>query len=195
MTRQFPNDKWLTAVTLAAILVLTACAASKSAPNDQPEPGIAREVQSLITPMVETLYLNTRELIETYRDLRAVARAHAFRADDDQLNYVQKIALYVLKSHDSSYHQWEFLSLMHDIRPSATMDYFTLRHKGLHKAAREALDDERFIEIYQSKITHPAANTDIDRALTIIRANRKILLNIAAAIAPMVHRRATGENV
>ena len=145
-------------------------------------------VQARIKPQVETLYLNVRELQEIYSGLRKLAQAYAIRGDNLQLDYVQKAAIYIQKSYHSASHQWEFLSIMEDIRSEAQIDYYTLRHKGLRYATNEAVYDERFIKIYRSQITNAEALKDIDRALEIIEANRDIFNQIMKAIAPLVRK-------
>ena len=129
--------------------------------------------------------MHTKELREIYLDLRSVAQAHSFKGLDEQLNYIQKASLYIEKSLIGASHQWEFFSIMHDIRSAAIVDYFTLRHKGLGRAANEARYDVKFITVYQSQITNPVAKEDIDRALSVIAEIRTIYDELTTAIAPV----------
>ena len=177
-------------VTLVIVLSSTSCSLKHaSVDHREPPPTPSKEVQRRIQPLVEQLYLNTMELKEVYRDLRSVSQAHAFRGDDEQLNYVQKAALYVQKSYLSALHQWEFLSLMEDIRTAAIVDYYTLRHKGLSQAINASVGDERFIKIYRAYIKSAAAIQDIDAALKLIVDNRNLFEQLAAAIAPLVRQK------
>ncbi len=178
------------AFILVIVLPLTTCSLKNaSIDHREPPPTPAIEVQQHIRPLVEQLYLNTMALKEEYRDLRSVSQAHAFRGDDEQLNYVQKAALYVQKSYLSSMHQWEFLSLMEDIRATAIVDYYTLRYKGLSQAIDASVGDERFIKIYRAYIKNEAALQDIDAALKLIVDNRNLFEQIKAAIAPLVRQK------
>ena len=175
---------------LVIVLSLTTCSLKHTSIDHRAStPTPATEVQRRILPLVEQLYLNTMELKEVYRDLRSVSQAHAFRGEDEQLNYVQKAALYVQKSHLSAMHQWEFLSLMEDIRTDAMVDYYTLRYKGLSQAIDASVGDERFIKIYRAYIKNAAAIQDIDAALKLIVDNRNLFEQLTAAIAPMVRQK------
>ncbi len=171
-------------VLLAALLAVSCSIATSS--TSRPDNDLTAKVQTRIKPLVEALYLNTREQLAIYGDLRSVAQAHALGGDDKQLNYLQKAALYVQKTHLSSWHQWEMLSIMEDIRDEARLDYYTLRRKGLHQAMDEEVYDERFITIYQTQISHAEAQKDIQRALKMIQRNRKIYRQLIDAIAPLV---------
>ena len=181
---------YTTIFILVIICTLTACA-FKYASNEHREStlSVSSEVKQRVLTLVEQLYLNSRELKEVYRDLRSVAQVHAFSGDDEQLNYVQKAALYIQKSYLSAIHQWEFLSLMEDIRPAAIVDYYTLRYKGLSQAIVESASDERFITIYHAYINNAAAFEDIEAAIKLIVDNRNLFKQLTEAIAPLVRNR------
>lgn len=174
-------------VVLVILWALSGCApGGTSIEGEEPSLSVTEEVQRRILPLIEQLYLNSRELKEVYRDVRSVSQAHAFRGDDEQLNYVQKAALYIQKSQLSAMHQWEFLSLMEDIRSSAIVDYYTLRYKGLSQATVASVGDERFITIYRAYIKNAAALQDIDAALKLIMDIRNLYEQLKSAIAPLV---------
>ncbi len=172
------------------ICALTACALhNTSGKHREPSLAMTAEVQRRILPLIERLYHNSKELKEEYRDLRAVSQAHAFRGDNEQLNYVQKAALYIQKSHLSAMHQWEVLSLIEDIRPAAIVDYYTLRYKGISQATVELVGDERFITIYRAYIKNAEALEDIDAALKLIVDIRNLFDQLKEAIAPLVRKK------
>ena len=70
-----------------------ACTTGKG-PDSAATDASANSVQAMIKPLVEDLYLKTKELEVVYLDLRTVANAFAFLPDDRQLGYIQKTALY-----------------------------------------------------------------------------------------------------
>ena len=175
------------AVTITA-LVLTGCSSVSPAKTEPDKSVLSEKVLLRIRPLIETLYINNKELLETYRDLRAIARGHLLQGDDEQLNYVQKATAHIQKAHISAMHQWEFLSIMEYIRSAAMIDYYTLRHKGLEHALHEALYDERFIIVYRAYIDNATAQKDIDSALAIIKSNCDIYRQLLTAIAPLVRK-------
>jgi hypothetical protein len=141
---------------LAAVLLFSACATGTHS--------VAQERQARITaahaqikPLVEKLYLGAKALEEIYHDLRVVAQAYALMGDQEQLDYLQKAALYIQKSAMQAHNQWEILSLMEDIRPEALGDYHTLRAKALRDVIAEARYDERLLKVYRQFI-QPLAN-------------------------------------
>jgi hypothetical protein len=175
------------AAALLALFCCTACSTGGGpAAGGADDP--AGKMQERIKPMVEALYLQTKELEAIYLDLRTVARAHAFLPDDLQLSHIQKAALYVQNALQGAFHQWEFLSIMDDIKPAAVRDYYTLRHQAMKEALDETASDVRFLKLYQAYITSAEAQTDIGRALSAIEEIQKTYGQLIEAIAPLVRQ-------
>jgi hypothetical protein len=172
--------------------MLTAFLSVGCATGRAPDSGASRasadSVQAKIKPLVEDLYLKTRDLEAIYLDLRTVANAFAFLPDDRQLSHIQKTALYVQNALQGATHQWEFLSIMEDIKPAARQDYFTLRHRALQKTADETRYDVRFLKLYQAYITNAEAQKDINGAAALMDGIQKIYGRLIDAIAPLVRQ-------
>lgn len=167
---------------------LTVGCATGKAPDSGAANDPANNVREKLKPLVESLYLKTKDLEAIYLDLRSIANAYAFLPDDRQLSHIQKTALYVQNALQDASHQWEFLSIMEDIKPAARQDYFTLRHKALQKTSDETGYDVRFLKLYQAYITNAAAQKDITGALAVIEDIRKIYDQLIDAIAPLVRQ-------
>jgi len=164
-----------------------ACTTGREPDSGSANPS-ADKTQAQIKPLVETLYLKTKDLEVIYQDLRTVANAHALLPDDLQLSYIQKTALYVQIVLQSASSQWEFLSMMESIKPAALQDFYTLRHRALRKTLDETGYDIRFLKLYKTFITSTEAQKDILSALTTIEEIRNIYGQLIDAIAPLVHQ-------
>lgn len=177
------------AVAMSTLLVIapTACTTGRSADRAHAEEAVAK-VQEQIKPLVESLFLKTKALEADYLDLRAVANVHAFLPDDLQLSHIQKAALYIQLALQKASSQWELLSIMEDIKPTAVQDYYTLRHKGLRKALDETGYDISFVKLYQTFITNADAQKHITNALGVIEEIDKIYVQLIEAVAPLVRK-------
>jgi hypothetical protein len=87
------------------IAFLSVGCATGRAPDSGASRASADSVQAKIKPLVEDLYLKTRDLEAICLDLRTVANTFAFLPDDRQLSHIQKTALYVQNALQGATHQ------------------------------------------------------------------------------------------
>ncbi len=147
-----------------------------------------------VNPLVAQLYLNQKALRTAYLDLRSLAQGAAFVGKDALLNHLQKACLYIDKAQRSAHHQWELLSLLDAIRRERAQDYFTLRLNGLEAAMFESTYDLAFLGTYQAFIDLPAAHSDIERAMTLIRENRTLYTGLIRSLTPLAHPKGTSRH-
>lgn len=141
-----------------------------------------------LKPVVEALYLKTREFQTVYSELRTLAQGHVLGAKDVQLNYLQKTALYVQHACENADHQWQLFSILDYIKPSAMADYLNLRNKALKRATHELKYDRQFLQIYGPFITHPDAQREIQRALGYIDDIQALYDRLLKSLAPVVYK-------
>lgn len=184
---------WM-AVTLTLVL-LAGCATGAGRKDDGTSGNGASVTRQELKTTVEALYLNNLALRDVYRDLRGMARAHLFLPDDDRLNQLQKICLYVDSALRTGMHQWEMLSIMDDIRPAATGDYFTLRQKSLAVAMDRTRWDQRFIDLYRTGIMNGAVQQKVDAAIRRIERNLSLFKRLMDLSAPLANPEGVGDNI
>ena len=116
----------------------------------------------------EQLYINYKLLDDLYKDVRKVAGAYIYQSDQ-QLNYVQKAALYINEARLTSYYQWQMLSVIEYIKPAYLEDYFILRQKDLHKAKKDLNFLITLLDLYSTYIENQAALKPVDEAVAHIK--------------------------
>ena len=148
----------------------------------------AFKISEKIQPLLEKLYLYTKDLDQIRLDVRADAHVRAFLPGDPQLNYVQKAASYVEHASLIAMQQWELLSIVQDIKPEALIDYYTLRHKALGRAFDETRYDAQFLGLYQPFVERSQAKEDIQKALNVINDIQAIYSRLIEEVAPLVRQ-------
>ena len=123
---------------------------------------------TLIKEKTEQLYLNYNQLDRLYKDLREITSAYIYEPDE-QLNYMQKIALYINEARLISYYQWQMLSVIEYIKPGYLKDYYTLRKKDLQKATKNLDFLLSLLDLYTAYINNKAALQPVDAAVTNIK--------------------------
>jgi hypothetical protein len=123
---------------------------------------------SLIKEKTEQLYLNYKQLDRYYKDLREITNAYIYESDE-QLNYMQKIALYINEARLTGYYQWQMLSVIEYIKPAYLNDYYTLRKKDLQKAVKDMNFLLSLLGLYTTYIENKAALQPVGEAITNIK--------------------------
>ena len=129
-----------------------------------------------LRPHIEALYLEWHELDQIYKDIKFLERGFLFQQNDRQLDYVQKVCLYIQDASVRIYNQWTNLSIIHYIHPEYMQDYLTIRTKGLSLTIDAIGYDEKFIAIYRASIEQNGILTDIEKALIQIK-KLKVMMN------------------
>ncbi len=173
-------NRWTAALMLAAALSLAACATATVPVRDP------AYVDTRIKPLIEALKLDTVALEGQYGLLRASAADYAFRADE-QLNHIQKAALFVLNALESAKHQWEILSIVDYIKSDALGDYFTLRVQGLKRAAGDLSHDITLVDLYGAMLAAGTAREDVGHALTVLDAIQRDYEQLLSAMGPLAN--------
>ena len=124
--------------------------------------------KSLVKEKTEQLYLNYDQLDSLYKDLREITSAYIYKSDQ-QLNYMQKIALYINEARLTSYYQWQMLSVIEYIKPAYLDDYYTLRKKDLLKAIKDLDFLLSLLDLYTTYIDNKAALQPVEEAVTNIK--------------------------
>jgi hypothetical protein len=107
------------------------------------------------------------------------------------LDYIQKTALFVQDALQEARHQWEFFSIIDDIKEQARRDYFTLRFKGLTEASADLQFDISLVELYTPFITNAVASNDTENAVETMRAIQRNYKELLSLIEPLVNAPAT----
>ena len=134
------------------------------------QPGVAAEEQNqaLLKEKTEQLFLNYKLLDGLYKNLREVTSAYIYQPDQ-QLNYMQKIALFVNEARLTSYYQWQMFSVMEYIKPEYKSDYYSIRTKDLQKAKTDLKFLLTLLDLYANHIENQAALKPVDEAVTNIK--------------------------
>jgi hypothetical protein len=175
---------WISIVIL--IFCTIGCAHTDATQYSDLPPAVSEQM-FLMKPIVEDLYLNHLELDRLYTDLHQVAKYYLF-TPGDQLNYIQKTALFIQEAYRLGRAQWELFSVLEYIRPKAINDYFTLRAKGLENT----IDDVRFtlkeIDLYKGFIENPKALKICRDAMGMIEANVRMMEKLLELTRPMTNK-------
>ncbi len=134
----------------------------------QPGTAASEPNEALLKEKTEQLFLNYKLLDGFYKNLREVTSAYIYQPDQ-QLNYMQKIALFVNEARLTSYYQWQMFSIMDYIKPAYKQDYYTLRRKDLQKAKTDLTFLLSLLDLYATYIDNKAALQPVDEAVTNIK--------------------------
>ena len=137
---------------------------------------------SELRPHIEALYLEWHELDQIYKDIKFLERGFLSNPNDRQLDYVQKVCLYIQDASVRIHNQWTNLSIIHYIHPEYMQDYLTIRSKGLSLTIDAIGYDEKFIAIYRSSIEQNGILADIEKALTQTKKLKLMMNRIQARI-------------
>jgi hypothetical protein len=133
-------------------------------------PGFAGANEARLKEKTEQLFLNYKILEALYGDLREITGGYIYNSDE-QLNYMQKMTLFVNEARMICYYQWQLLSVMDYIKPEAKNDYYTLRRKDLLKAKTDLAFVLSLLDLYRNYIVNKAALQPVDEAAVNIKAN------------------------
>ena len=122
---------------------------------------------ALVKEKTEQLYLNYKQLDSFYKDLREITSAYIYQSDQ-QLNYMQKIALYINEARLTSYYQWQMLSVVEYIKADYLKDYFILRTRDLQRAIKELKFLLSLLDLYTTYVENKAALEPVDEAVSNI---------------------------
>jgi len=134
----------------------------------QPGAAAGEPSEALLKEKTEQLFLNYKLLDGLYKNLREVTSAYIYQPDQ-QLNYMQKIALFVNEARLTSYYQWQMFSVMEYIKPDFKKDYYTLRSKDLKKAITDLTFLLSMLDLYAFYIENKAALKPAEEAVTNIK--------------------------
>ena len=169
-----------TILVLSAALAVAACTTLPTA-QEPAAGGIDR-----LKPLIESLKLDTVALEEQYRLLRATAADYAFRSDE-QLNYVQKTALFVQSALEGARHQWEVLSIVDYVKTEAVGDYCTLRAQGLKTAYAELAVNITLVDLYGTLLKAEVPRSDAAEALKVLQVIRQDYEQLLSAVEPLAN--------
>jgi hypothetical protein len=124
--------------------------------------------EALLKEKTEQLFLNYKLLDSLYKNLREVTSAYIYQPDQ-QLNYMQKLALFVNEARLTSYYQWQMFSVMEYIKPEYRKDYHTLRSKDLKRAKTDLTFLLSMLDLYAAFIENKAALQPVEEAVINIK--------------------------
>ena len=180
------SRKHLYAALVLVTLVsgVSACASARSSDREPAAIDVSR-----INPLIESLKLHTVALDRQYSLLRASAADYAFRGLDEQLNYIQKAALFVQSALEGAKHQWEILSIVDYIKEETLRDYFTLRLQGLKTASTELAHHITLVDLYAARLKADLPRQDAAQALKILKTIQEDYAQLMTALAPLANPR------
>ncbi len=150
------------------------------------QPGVAAEEpnEALLKEKTEQLFLNYKLLDGLYKNLREVTGAYIYQPDQ-QLNYMQKIALFVNEARLASYYQWQMFSVMEYIKPEHKTDYYTLRTKDLQKAKTDLTFLLTLLDLYAAHIENQAALKPVNEAVANIKGTVYLFEGLLQILQPL----------
>ena len=185
--KRFTAGRW--ALLVALLLAATTGCSTTGKPGAPvlSAAGIA-EQNDTIRPVVEKLAVNVRELRVIYEDLHILARDTLSGADPErQLDYVQKVYLYVEAALLVAESEYKMLSVLNYIKDARRTDYLTLRAGGLDEALMRMNRTIEFIALYEAFITNPKVTATIARGQALIQGNIYLYGQLLDILQPWVH--------
>ena len=146
----------------------------------------AGDLDNRFNEIVSRLYLNHRSLSVVYNKLHDAA-LDAVNGSDQQLAAIQKTYLFVSEANLVCLSQWELLSIIGYIKDSHLADYYTLRVKGLDRAAFESRDRLISLKLYSADIENPEPRELIEEAVGLIEANIYMFEQLADILKPLAN--------
>jgi len=185
--KTFTAGRW---ALLVALLMATTTGCTTTGKPGAPVPSATSiaEQNDTIRPVVEKLALNVRELRVVYDDLHILARDTLGGADPDrQLDYVQKVYLYINAALLSAESEYKMLSVLNYVKDARRTDYLTLRAAGLNEALTRMKNAIEFIALYEAFITNPKVTATIARGQALIQGNIYLYDQLLDILQPWVH--------
>ncbi|MFH1981019.1 MAG: hypothetical protein ABIL58_04185 [Pseudomonadota bacterium] len=181
----FSTHRW---AVLGALLLATACTTTGKPAASVPSAATIAEENDAIRPVVEKLAVNVRELRVVYDDLHILARGAISGADPDrQLDYVQKVYLYVNAALLVAEYQYKMLSVLNYVKDARRTDYLTLRARGLDEAISRMKETIIFMTLYDAFIINPKVTATIARTQALIQGNIYLYDQLLDILQPLVH--------
>jgi len=172
-------------ILLGILLLVTGCASSPFG-RDAAGEGASATFRERAAEEAGASLLRVEALKERYGMLRAAAHAYAFLDDPEQLDYLQKAALYVDRARMLAAHRLELLQLLPRIEPSHIVDYCTLQSRGLQADLKASAYNRHFLGVYQPFIEHEQTADEIDHAVAIILEVEELFRRLLVLFAPLV---------
>jgi hypothetical protein len=172
---------------LGMLLLVTGCAVNpigRVAAGDGPSAAF----QKRVAEEAGVLVLRVEALEERYGLLRAAAHAYAFLDDPEQLDYLQKAALYVDRARMLAAHRLEILQLLPRVRPSHMVDYCTLQYRGLQTGLKASAYNRHFLGIYQPFVEDEQTSGEIGHAVAVILEVENSFRRLLALLEPFVRK-------
>ena len=163
------NRLYLVLFLLPAVLVASATAA----------PAPHRET-------TEQLYMNFKELDRIYKDLHKHAQIAAGESDK-QLDYIQKIYLFVGDAKQSNYYLWRILSVDDYIRSGYKKDYYTLTIRDLKQAVSDGRLTSTLLQLYSVYVEGEEVKKTTVEAIGLIEANIYLYERLQRLLGPLAN--------
>lgn len=180
-------ERMVKRIVAGSLMAAILCGCSTPARWDPSTDSKPTAIIGALTPDIEALLLAWHDLEAVYKDIKFMERGLLFDANDRQLGYVQKAALYVQDAAVRIRHRWEQLAVLNYIRPAMLRDYLTLSVNGLTSARQSIAYDGMFLDIYAAHITSADLRQDLARAGEKIQASLDVMDRIITTIRPLAN--------
>jgi hypothetical protein len=172
-------------ISLVFVLAMVhACATSPSPTTVDPAADRPREYASL-RPLLADLDQRHRHLESLHHELHLLAE-HMMYQSTGQLDYLQKLALFVQSARMIALSQYQLLSLVNYIDPDHLQDYYVLRVKGLKWALSETQHWINLIRVYEAFVEHPEGQRLAAESLDFLQGTLKLYDRIRAQLEGLV---------
>jgi len=185
--KRFTAGRW---VLLFALIVAAATGCTTTGKPSAPVPSAAgiAEQNERIRPVVEKLAVNVRELRVVYEDLHILARDTLAGPDPErQLDYVQKVYLYVNAALLAAESEYKMRSVLNYIKADRRTDYLTWRAAGLDEALTRMKHAIEFIALYEAFITNSKVTDTIAQGQALIQGNIYLYEQLLDILQPWVN--------
>lgn len=130
---------------------------------------------------------NERYLAEIRSGLNEAATAGLFALNDEQLNAVQRSAIFVDTARLICRYQRELFAVTPYIREDARSDFFTLRHRDLGDAIFESREVVKALRLYAAAVEAPDIRELAEEGRAAVSANIRLFEMMRERIAPLVN--------
>jgi hypothetical protein len=134
------------------------------------------------------LHQNERYLSEIRSGLNEAATAGLFILDDEQLNAVQRSAIFVDTARLICRYQRELFAVTPYIREDARSDFFTLRHRDLEDAIFESQELVKALKLYGRMIQAPEIRETALEGAGAVSANIRLFEMMRDGVEPLTNR-------
>lgn len=135
------------------------------------------------------LQRNARYLAEIRTGLNEAATAGLFVLDDEQLNAVQRSAIFVDMARLICGYQGALFAVTPYIREDARSDFFTLRHRDLEDAIFESREIVKALRLYGAAIRETEVRELAQEGAAAVSANIRLFERMRERAAPLTNSR------